>query len=183
MDTRNFKVDAKTITFHGISTRGQRNIALLTTLLIWVGSGFALLNLALLLNAYDVADQAGLFLASALLIHYTLTGRFVFLSIAQWLCRTTPIGVLYRKDMSVLSAAREQLLAVANRVSFADFQSYSRINPLVESPGAATVIEHQNAGDLKHWVADVQNLKVLANLVYQLTLVAQKIASGVYPRP
>jgi len=175
-------IDLNKVQCRGLSSSRHRKIALFSTLTIWGGTGYLLVQLALLLEASGLADEVGLALASTTLIHFIVTGKCVLHAIAKNLVDKTPISILYRRDKAVLSIARAQLLDLADQIVFEDLQSYAKINPAV-TVAAAEVIAHQNEGDLQQWLSAPQNLKAMANHVYQLALVEEAIKAGDYPRP
>lgn len=175
-------IDLNKLQCRGLSSSRHRKIALFSTLSIWGGTGYLLVKLALLLEASGLADEAGLALASTILVHFIVTGQCVVQAIARTLVEKTPVGILYRRDKAVLSMARAQLLDLADKIAFEELQSYAKINPAV-AVAAAEVIAHQNAGDLQQWLSAPQNLKAMANHVYQLALVEEAIKAGDYPRP
>lgn len=171
------------ITLQGLSQRGSRFVALAATVLIWCFVGGVLVGLASRLEAAGQADQVGLTMGTCLLLHYILTGRFLFSEMAWRLVAFTPLAALYRSDKKVLDRAREHLLRLSETVSFSRYLDYSKINPSIADPANFEVLGHQKAGTLATWLGDVRNLKVTANLVYQILLVERAILAGDYSRP
>ncbi len=173
----------KAVTFQGLSSTPTRLIAAGASLVIWVLSVLLLVELSFRLEAAGIADQVGLVTASIILVHYSLSGRFLLSEIATWLSLHTPVGVLYRNDREVLDKARSKILEVARHQSLANFLPYSNINPAVAHVDGFEVIHQQDAGTLHEWLVDAKNLNKAAHLVYQIALVELAVAAGDYPRP
>ena len=183
MDSQILNVDVSILKFKGLSSRTQRLIALVSTLLILVAVGIALMQLASTLEKKHIADQTGLVLSTILLVHFILTGKVMFSRLSRWLVRRTPLGVLHSNDKRVLEAAKTQLTDLAERVRFSDYENYKRINPYISVKECMDITSLQSCGDLMDWLGDVKNLKIMSNLVYQLWAVEQAIANGIYARP
>lgn len=176
MDFKFLSVDLSAVTFDGLSLSRHRKVALVATVAIWFGVGYIGYCGAIHLNAIGWADNVACLSLLAMVIHYILSGRFFMHSLARALVNVTPLGVLYRKDMVVLHKARAELLSIAHQVQFRDYIKYGKINPSVRSRGSLLVMAHQRKGDLQQWVEKAQNLKQLANLVYQIYLVEEILA-------
>lgn len=172
-----------TVTFKGLSSTTSRFIAAAVSLVIWVLSVLFVVALSFRLGNAGTADQVGLALVSIILISYTLSGRFLLFEIANWLAFYTPVGVLCRSDRKVLDKARREILELARHQSLANFLPYSTINPAVAHIESFEVIRQQDAGVLREWLNEAENLNKAAHLVYQIALVEQAIAAGDYPRP
>ena len=111
----------KTVTFQGLSSTPARLIAAGASLVIWVLSVLLLVVLSFRFEAAGIADQIGLAAVSIILVHYSLSGRFLLADIAIWLALRTPVGVLYRNDRKILGRARRVILRLARQHSFANF--------------------------------------------------------------
>jgi ABC-type multidrug transport system fused ATPase/permease subunit len=183
MDSQLLKINVGILMFEGLSSQIQRLIALISTVIILAVTSLALVQLARVLEMYNIADQVAFIIAVSVLVHYILTGKFAFNILSHWVVRHTPFGVLYRNDMRVLDAAKAQLQAFADRVHFTDFESYTRINPYISIQGCLEITSHQSKGDLQQWLSDVKNLKIMSDLVFQLWIVERSIAAGDYTRP
>ena len=173
----------KTVTFQGLSSSPARLIAAGASLVIWALSVFLLVELGFRLEAAGIADQVGLVGASIILVHYSLSGRFLLADIATWMALRTPVGVLYRNDRKILGRARRVILRLARQHSFASFLPYSNINPAVARADSFEVFKQQEAGTLQSWLDGTKNLNTAAHLVFQIALVEQALAAGDYPRP
>ena len=181
MDYKFLSVDLSAATFEGLSLSHHRKIALLGTITIWLGVGYAFYLAALRLDALGWAeDVASVFLTGAL-IHYIAGGQFIMYSAARALARVTPLGVLYRQDKTVLDKAKRELLSIAQEVQFRDYLEYGKINPAIRSRSSLVVMAHQKKGDLNQWIGSARNLKQLANLVYQIYLVEQILVQDIEP--
>jgi hypothetical protein len=183
MDSQFLSINVGILTFEGLSSQTQRLIALISTVIILAMTSLALVQLARVLEMYNIADQVALIIAAPVLAHYILTGKFAFSILSHWVVRHTPLGVLYRNDMRVLDAAKAQLQAFSDRVHFTDFESYTRINPYISIQGCLEITSHQSKGDLQQWLSDVKNLKIMSDLVFQLWIVERSIAAGDCTRP
>lgn len=173
----------KTVTFQGLSSTPARLIAAGASLVICALSAFVLVELCFRFEAAGIADQVGLVAASIILVHYSLSGRFLLADIATWMALRTPVGVLYRNDRKILDRAREVILLLAGQHSLASFLPYSNINPAVARADVFEVFKQQEAGTLQSWLDDTKNLNTAAHLVFQIALVEQALAAGDYPRP
>ena len=173
----------KTVTFQGLSSTPARLIAAGASLVIWVLSVLLLVGLSFRFEAAGIADQIGLAAVSIILVHYSLSGRFLLADIAIWMALRTPVGVLYRNDRKILGKARKVILRLARQHSFASFLPYSNINPAVARADSFEVFKQQEAGTLQSWLDDTKNLNTAAHLVFQIALVEQALAAGDYPRP
>ena len=171
MDYIKINADIAAATFKGLSLSYQRKLALLTTLLIWLGLSFAGLSIA---NQYaDSQSVSDIAIISffVMVIHYILGSEFVIYTLAKSLVRITPLGVLYRHDKAILEKAKTELFKIAQNNDLQPYLLYARINPEIRSAANLQVIAHQKKGDLQEWAKNVNNLKQLANLVYQIHLV------------
>ena len=171
------------VTFQGLSSTPARLIAVGASLVIWVLSVFLLVALSFKLETAGIADQVGLAAASFILVHYSLSGRFLLADIATWMALRIPVGVLYRNDRKILDSAREVILRLAWQLSFASFLPYSNINPAVARADAFEVFKQQEVGTLRSCLDDTKNLNAAAHLVFQIVLVEQALAAGEYPKP
>jgi len=173
MNYEKINTDISAATFKGLSLSYQRKLALLTTLLIWLGLSFAGLTIA---NQYaDSQSVSDIAIISffVMVIHYILGGKFVIYSLAKSLVTITPLGVLYRHDKTIIEKAKTELFKIAQNNDLQVYLHYARINPEIRSAANLQVIAHQKKGDLQEWTKNVKNLKKLANLVYQIHLVEQ----------
>ena len=173
MNNTKINADISAATFKGLSLSYQRKLALLTTLLIWLGLSFAGLTIA---NQHaDSQSVSDIVIISffGMVIHYILGGEFIIYSLVKSLVRITPLGVLYRRDRAILEKAKVELFQIVQNNDLQLYLLYARINPEIRSAANLQVIEHQKKGDLQEWAKDVRNLKKLANLVYQIHLVEQ----------
>jgi hypothetical protein len=165
--------DISAATFKGLSLSYQRKLALLTTLLIWLGLSYAGLSIA---NQYaDSQSVSDIVIISlfGMAIHYFLGGDFIIYTLMKSLLTITPLSVLYRHDKAILEKAKTELFKIAQNNDLQLYLLYARVNPEIRTAANLQVIEHQKNGDLQEWTKDVRNLKKLANLVYQIHLVEQ----------
>lgn len=185
MDYKFLSVDMSAATFEGLSLSCQRRIALVTTLLIWVGVAYTGIVGAQRLGDSKFVEEVAIIALFGALLHCIAGGEFLMLSAAKALLNVTPLGVLYRQDRSVLDKAKAELLAIASRVDFNDYLEYGKINPAIRSRESLLVVAHQRKRDLQEWVRNVRNLKHLADLVYQIHLVEQILTEerSLLPRP
>lgn len=173
MNNTKINADISAVTFKGLSLSYQRKLALLTTLLIWLGSSFAGLTIA---NQYaDSQSVSDIAIISffGMTIHYILGGKLALYSLTKSLVKITPLGVLYRHDKAILEKAKTELFKIAQNNDLQLYLNYARVNPEIRSAANLQVIEHQKKGDLQEWSKDMRNLKKLANLVYQIHVVEQ----------
>lgn len=171
MDFRFLRVNIPAATFDGLSLSYQRKIALVATMGIWIGLGYACYRAALLLEGLHLAEDVACMFLFGIFIHYILSGQFILLSASKTLLDVTPLGVLYRQDRAILDKAKDELLTIAGEVQLRDYLEYGKINPAIRARGSLLVMAHQRKGDLKQWIGNSGNLKLLANLVYQIYLV------------
>ena len=171
MDYRFLRVDVSAATFKGLSLPYQRKIALVATLSIWLVLGYACCRAALLFEGYDLATDVALIILFGVTNHYILCGQFILQSASKALLDVTPLGVLYRQDRAILDKAKDELLTIVGEVQLRDYLEYGKINPAIRARGSLVVMAHQRKGDLKQWIGNAKNLKLLANLVYQIYLV------------
>ena len=180
MNYKKINADISAATFKGLSLSYQRKLALLMTLLIWLGLSFAGLTIA---NQYadsqSVSDIA-IILFFGIAFHYILCGEFVIYTLSKSLLKITPLGVLYRLDKTIIEKAKTELFKIALNNDFQPYLHYARINPEIRSAANLQVIAHQKKGDLQAWTKNVRNLKKLANLVYQIHLVDQFFSEEEY---
>lgn len=183
MNSKLLNIDVDTLTFKDLSSQAQRLIALVATVGIFGMTALAFVVFTNFLERQDIADQVTLAIFVSVLAHYILTGKLAFKTVSDWIARFTPLGVLYRNDMRVINAAKEQLQALSSQVHFSDFECYTRINPYISTQGCLEVSKHQAKGDLQKWLGDVKNLKNMSDLVFQLWIVERSIAAGDYSNP
>lgn len=169
--------DIQAATFFGVSKAYQRKLALAMTLTIWFGLAFFISNALETVNANS--DLEGLLTIGALLCLVVGLGGGPFLPLvaARALFSITPMGVLYRNDQIVLDRAKDELFKIAKSVDFSDYLTYGKINPEIRSRKCLLVIAHQKNGDLELWAQRTRNLHQLANLVYQIFLVEERLHS------
>ncbi|MCG8611819.1 MAG: hypothetical protein MI864_14925 [Pseudomonadales bacterium] len=182
MDYRFLNLDLPVTTFEGLSLPYQRKVALVATFLIWVGLAFAGFIGAQRIGPSAVADDIAAIFVLGTVLYYIVSGDFIVLSGAKALLNATPMGVLYRQDRSVLDKAKAELLLIASQVNFRDYLGYGKVNPEIRARGSLLVIAHQEKGDLSQWVNNPHNLKLLANLVYQIHLVEKLLAGDSMPQ-
>lgn len=183
MEYRFLNLDLPAATFEGLSLSYQRKVALGATFIIWGGLAFAgFIGAQRVGNNAMADDMAGIFLLGTLL-YYIVSGEFLIRSGAKALLKATPMGVLYRQDRSILDKAKAELLSIASQVSFRDYLGYGKVNPEIRARGSLLVMAHQKKGDLPQWVKNPHNLKLLANLVYQIHLVEKLLAEDAAPQP
>ncbi|WP_444928338.1 hypothetical protein ACJJI4_23795 (plasmid) [Microbulbifer sp. TRSA002] len=166
MDYRFLRVDVSAATFEGLSLSYQRKIALVATVGIWLGMGYACYIAALRLEGLHIAEDVVDAFLFGILIHYILCGQFFLLTASKALLYATPLGVLYRQDREILDKMKEELLKITSEVQLRDYLDYGKINPVIRARGSLVVMAHQSKGDLKPWIGNARNLKLLANLVY-----------------
>ncbi|MEH6814699.1 MAG: hypothetical protein V7677_19365 [Motiliproteus sp.] len=170
------QVDVKALTFNGLSAPLERKVAMWASLLILVGVSSFLLATAMRLNLTPDQNIYAMAIAAAMLAHYAWTGRVVLKDLATWLGGHTPVSILYNRDKRILSRAREELLLVAGKTDLRGYLHYRKINPAIGSKRHLLVLAHQRKGDLRPWTEKSTNLKILADLVYQLHLAEQVVA-------
>lgn len=171
MEFRFLKLDLSAATFEGLSLSYQRKIAVGATFLIWVGIALTGICGAQRIGDSAMADDLAASFVLVTLLYYIVYGEFIILACANALLKATPLGVLYRQDRSILDRAKWELLSIAGQVEFRDYLEYGKINPAIRSRGSLLVMAHQRKGDLQQWIGNARNLKLLANLVYQIYLV------------
>jgi len=178
MEYKLLNLDLSVITFKGLSRPHQRKIALGLTFLIWIGTASAGIIFVQHIGNNAVANNAAAIFLSFALLDYILGGEFIILSGAKKLLRITPLGILYQQDRYILDRTKSLLISIAEQIKFRDYLVYGKINPAIQSRSSLLVIAHQESGDLRTWVDNFQNLKQLANLVYQIYLIEQRLAEG-----
>ena len=171
MNYTKINADISAATFKGLSLSYQRKLALLVTLLIWLGLSLTGLSFAGQYADNQSVSDIVIILFFGMAIHYITGGKFVILSLAKSLVKITPLGVLYRHDKAILEKAKIELLNIVQNNDLQQYLLYARINPEIRSETNLQVIAHQKKGDLQEWAKNVKNLKKLANLVYQIHLV------------
>jgi len=170
------KVDISACTFTGLSLNYQRKVAFFATGAIFVGLLYFGYQLAICLSGIPAADEYGLLLLSAILIHYILTGEMILQTLSRRLLECTPIAVLYRQDKKIVDKAKSELYEISNKIEFIRYLDYGKVNPAIRSKKLLLVIAHQRKGDLQEWTKNVRNLKLLADLVYQIYLVERLLS-------
>lgn len=164
------QLDAKALTFAGLSRRRERRVAMWSSLMILVVVSASLIASTVLVELPPVANSVILFLMAVVLAVYIFTGQFLVKDIAVWVGEGTPIAVLYRSDKKILDGARAELLQLAEQIDFRRYYHYRKINPAIGCRRHLLVMAHQKKGDLLLWSEKSRNLKALADLVYQFYL-------------
>jgi len=168
-------IDVQKITFQKVSRSYERKIALLATVLIWVGLTYFGYALAKVYGDVPFIQAIAVLLVISMVLQLALTGKLWALQLVLALFNITPIGVLFRRDKEILSAAKKELLKIAQQIEFQGYFVYGRINPEIRSGESQVVIANQKSGNLAQWARNTRNLKKLANLVYQMYLAEQFI--------
>ncbi len=169
--------DIQAATFFGVSKAYQRKLALAITLAIWFGLAFFFSRALGMVNTNSDLESLLTLVALLCLLVGLGGGPFLPLVAARALFSITPLGVLYRNDQIVLCRARDELFKIARSVDFSDYLTYGKINPEIRSRRCLLVIAHQKNGDLEVWAQRTRNLHQLANLVYQIFLVEERLRS------
>mgnify|MGYP003627312911 CR=1 FL=1 len=169
------QLDAKVLTFDGVSVSLERKVAMWASLAILVGVSSFLIATAIQLELTKAQSTYVLAAVVGVLIHYSVSGRFLLKDLAAWLGENTPVSILYRKDKKILDRSREELLQVAGKADFRRYIHYQKINPAIGSKRHLLVMAHQRKGDLRAWSDKSTNLKSLADLIFQLHLAEQVI--------
>lgn len=175
-------VNISAITFSGISSDFEKKTALVGTVIIWSGLALFLYEIAAVLDALGFADQVGGVFLAFMLIYYASTSRVALHDFAQVLLKITPMGVLYRQDMSIIDDARLELLQVVNSIDLSEYvATYGKVNPAIKSSSNLIAIKQQKLGRLDEWSKELHNLKSLADLVYQIHLVERELSYDCIP--
>ena len=175
MDNKFINIDISAVTFTGLSLSYQRKIALVASLAVWFGLAYLFVVTANTMKVNIDAGEVVLAIISATLLSYIFGKSFFITRLTKWLVKCTPLGTLYRHDKRVLNEAKTECLSISSRVKLIDYLEYSKINPTIRSKENLLVMAHQKKGDLHEWIKNARNLKLLANLVYQIHLVEQVI--------
>ncbi|UZE97287.1 hypothetical protein [Alkalimarinus alittae] len=170
MDNKFSGINVSAVTFTGLSLPYHRKIALIMSLAIWSGFVYLFVMFTDAVRVNIDIEEMALAAISAMLLNYIFGKAFFMARMAEWLVKRTPLGILYQQDKRVLNQAKAECLSIANRVKFMDYLEYSKINPAIRSKESAVVMAHQRKGDLQDWIKNVRNLKLLANLIYQMYL-------------
>jgi hypothetical protein len=172
------KINIDAVTFKGLSSSRARMLSLVASLAL-----FFTFNGSLLLIA-NHADNAGLLpseilllIFSVLLFEYIAKGKSSMLLVARILVDAMPISVLFRHDKIVLSRGRAELERVLAAMDLSKLDAYASLNPCISSSIADNLRDVARRGELKDWLKDPRRLASAANLMYQLHITEEFVAS------
>lgn len=159
------------ITFKGLSTRLQRKLILLITVIIVIGLALAASRAIKLIPENQTTQILTFFMVACLYVHYLLTQKFLLKKLALLIVRQLPLTKLYNEDRKIVERAKSRLFPLANSLKDKDLTIHKRINPRLDNGSAREVVQHLH--ELEKWAASAANTKKCADFVYQYVLVEQ----------
>jgi len=175
---KSLNIDVNAVTFKGLSSHRTRMICVGLSLF-----QFAALFLGVLGGCYLIArsqalpDWALQLIFCSLLLEYILRGKSSLQRIAAMLVDAMPMSLMLKRDQAILDRGRAELERVLSEIDLNKLDSYTNFNPHISLSITDTLKDVARRGRLKGWLSDSRRLASAANLMYQVYITEEFLAS------
>ncbi|WP_286855169.1 hypothetical protein [Spongiibacter sp.] len=88
-----------------------------------------------------------------------------------------PMSLMLKRDQAILDRGRAELERVLSEIDLNKLDSYTNLNPHISLSITDTLKDVARRGRLKGWLSDSRRLASAANLMYQVYITEEFLAS------